>query len=72
MAMTQPPGLLTIEQAAEWTGLTVKTLYRYRQQDTGPESFSYAGRVVYDPAALAQWVEDQRAATRRGGRLAHA
>lgn len=72
-AVTQPPNrLLTIEQAAKWTGLTVKTLYRYRQQNIGPESFMYAGRVVYDPLALERWLEDQRAATRRGGRLAHA
>ncbi|AWG51489.1 DNA-binding protein [Mycobacteroides abscessus] len=68
--MTQPPNrLLTIEQAAEWTGLTVKTLYRYRQQDTGPESFMYAGRVVYELPALERWIEDQRAATKRGGRV---
>lgn len=69
--MTTPPGnLLTIDQAAQWTGLTVKTLYRWRQQNTGPESFMYAGRVVYDPAALERWIDDQRAATRRGGRVA--
>lgn len=66
--MTAPPGnLLTIEQAAERTGRTVKTLYRWRQQNTGPESFTLAGRVVYEPAALERWIDDQRAATRRGG-----
>lgn len=70
--MTQPPSrLLTIEQAAAWTGLTVQTLYRYRQRDTGPASFTYAGRVVYDVGDLERWIEDQRTATRRGGRLAH-
>lgn len=68
--MTQPPSrLLTVEQAAEWTGLTVKTLYRYRQENTGPESFIYAGRVVYEPSSLERWIDDQRTATRRGGRI---
>lgn len=71
--MTRPPDrLLTIEQAAEWTGLTVKTLYRYRQQNIGPESFTYAGRVVYEESALERWLAEQKAATLRGGRLAAA
>lgn len=70
--MTTPENLLTIKQAADWTGLSVRTLYEYRRRDIGPESFTCAGRVVYELPALKRWVKDQRAATRRGGRLTHA
>lgn len=68
--MTDLPGnLLTIDQAAKWSGLTVPTLRRYRLHGIGPVSFKYAGRVVYDVADLERWLEDQRTATRRGGRV---
>lgn len=68
--MTQlPAGLLTIEQAAKWTGLTVSTMRRYRMNDFGPAGFKYAGRVVYRVADLEKWISDQREATIRGGRV---
>ena len=53
---------------SDHTGITVQTLRRYRNQNTGPLSFRIAGRgVVYARQAVDEWIAAQMASTVRGG-----
>lgn len=61
--------LLSITAAAQYTGVSVCGLRRYRSLDIGPQSFKLNGRVVYERCALDRWLADQRALTLRGGQV---
>lgn len=60
--------LLTTREVSEAYYIPVATLRYWRCQDLGPESFAIGRRVLYRREALEQWLSEQEAATRRGGR----
>lgn len=56
--------LRNIEQAAEYLGRPVATLYDWRYRNVGPRSAKLGGRIVYRQADLEAWVEAQFAQSR--------
>ncbi|MFD6883012.1 helix-turn-helix transcriptional regulator [Rhodococcus sp. NPDC060084] len=60
--------LLTTREVSETYCIPVATLRYWRCQDLGPESFAIGRRVLYRREALEQWLSEQEAATKRGGR----
>ena len=69
--MTNPPKLMTTTAAADYLGLSPRTLERYRVTGGGPR-FRKIGRWVrYVPADLANWLDDcARVSTSDDGRAA--
>lgn len=65
--MTTSTRLLTVQQLHEQWGIAEATFYSWRKQGRGPRSFKVGGRVVYDAAEVDAWLEEQKAATERGG-----
>lgn len=51
--------LLTIEEAAEQTRLSVNTLRWMRRQGTGPKSGKLGKRIFYKQSLLLQWIDEQ-------------
>jgi hypothetical protein len=52
-------GMLTTEEAAEYVGLTVQSLYAYRMGKVkagGPKSYKHHGRVLYKQSELDSWL----------------
>lgn len=58
---------LALRAASQYVGIPENTLRWWRQSDTGPRSYALGGKVFYDIADLDQWVEEQKAASARGG-----
>ena len=52
--------LLTAGEAAEYLRSSAVSLARWRTKGTGPRYSKPAGRVLYDPADLDQWLADKR------------
>ncbi|MCB1782975.1 MAG: helix-turn-helix domain-containing protein [Alphaproteobacteria bacterium] len=48
---------LSENDTSEYTGLSAKTLQRYRAHGTGPRFIKTLGRVLYDKADLDAWLE---------------
>ena len=57
------PKHLNEHQAADVTGLSVKTLRRMRHEMSGPQYVKLGRRVVYSEADLASWLNDHRVET---------
>ena len=57
------PKHLNEHQAAEITGLSVKTLRRMRHEMRGPKYCKLGRRVVYSEADLGSWINDHRVDT---------
>ena len=57
--MTQVGEHITTQQLAERLNRSPATLIRWRRQRVGPPYVRIEGRVVYDPAKVAAWL-DQR------------
>ena len=51
--------LLSIQQAAEYLGRPVATLYDWRYKGVGPRSAKLGGRIVYRQTDLEAWVDAQ-------------
>ena len=51
--------LWSIEDAANYLGVAVKTLYGWRWQNTGPQSYRVGRFVRYRPAEVRAWVDAQ-------------
>lgn len=60
------PGLWNREQVADWLGVSAKTVDRLRRRDAGLAACvrKIAKRVMYSPAELAKWVEEQKRGSR--------
>ncbi|CKH13003.1 helix-turn-helix domain-containing protein [Mycolicibacterium smegmatis] len=59
---------LTTMEVSELLGVPEPTLRWWRYEGRGPRCYRLGGRkVVYDRADLERWVEEQKAATVRGG-----
>ncbi|ONM47173.1 helix-turn-helix transcriptional regulator [Nocardia donostiensis] len=60
--------ILITREVAELTGIPEGTLRFWRHKGVGPASFTLnAKRVVYRRSEIERWIEEQEAATRRGG-----
>lgn len=57
-----PKGLLWLEDAADRLGVKPSTLRKWRMKRTGPESFKFAGRVVYRETAIDAYIDGCEAA----------
>jgi excisionase family DNA binding protein len=53
--------LWTPAQTADYLGVPVATLYRWRYLHTGPTAFRVGRHLRYDPAAVRQWLHDEAA-----------
>ena len=51
--------LLTTTQAAEYVGLSPRTLERHRVTGEGPRYLKVGRRVLYRPADLDEWLADK-------------
>lgn len=49
--------LWTIDDAAEYLGVAVKTLYQWRWQKFGPQSYRVGRFVRYRPDEVQSWVD---------------
>ena len=59
---------LTTDEVSEQTGVPVGTLRYRRHAGIGPRSYTLGGRRVrYDPEDVLAWLDEQKAATSRGG-----
>ena len=57
------PKQLNEYQAADVTGLSVKTLRRMRHEMLGPQYLKLGRRVVYSETDLGNWLNDHRVET---------
>ena len=57
------PKHLNEHQAADVTGLSVKTLRRMRHEMRGPQYVKLGRRVVYSETDLGSWLNDNRVDT---------
>ncbi len=65
--MTAEDRLLTADEVADLYRVERNTVYSWRSRGTGPRSFKIGRRVVYEAAAVAEWLAAQKDATSRGG-----
>ncbi len=61
MKPTKPEPLWTPDDTAEYLGVPVATLYRWRYLRTGPVAFRVGRHLRYDPAAVRKWLLDAAA-----------
>lgn len=66
MSPNDSPRVVDLDGAAQRTGLSVRTLRYRRHVGLGPPSYRLGNRVLYDVAALDEWVESEKADTLRG------
>ena len=59
-AMTQ---YLTVEDVAAMIRSTPQAVRYRRHRGTGPRSFKVGRRVLFDPADVSEWIEQQKAAS---------
>jgi excisionase family DNA binding protein len=57
----QRPGMLTVTEAAQLTGLARRTVYAMAEQGRIPH-YRIGGALRFDPVELADWLERQKAA----------
>ena len=58
--MTRKSRYLNPQQAADWLGLSVKTLARYRVKGRGPVFHKFGGRIRYLHDDLETWAVSRR------------
>ena len=59
--------LMSLDEAAEYLGMTPATLLYKRHRNEGPESHKLAGRVVYVKAEIDDFIRAELTRTARGG-----
>lgn len=64
VTITRP---LSTDEVSEQTGIPAGTLRYMRHCNTGPRSYTLGRSVRYDPIDVADWLEQQKATTSRGG-----
>lgn len=55
--------MVGIEDLAAYLGLPVKTLYKWRQDGTGPDSVRIGRHVRYFVSDVSDWLQQQRERT---------
>lgn len=58
--------LWSVADTATFLGVPVATLYRWRQQGSGPRSYRVGRHLRYDPGEVRRWLSDE--ASRRDHR----
>ena len=58
--MNEMPRYLTPRQTADWLGLSVRTLDRYRASGEGPVFHRFGGRIRYRHDDLQAWADARR------------
>lgn len=54
------PKLLTRQEAAEYLGVSAKTMANWASSGIGPEYYTLCGGVTrYDPQVIHQWLQNQ-------------
>ncbi len=51
--------LLTVEDLADYLGVSMATLYQWRYRQQGPTGFRVGRHVRYRRADVQEWIEDQ-------------
>jgi excisionase family DNA binding protein len=69
--MNSEPGLsngrlLSVQELADFLQIQVKTIYEWNHRGTGPTPFRVGGRLRFDPADVAMWLESSKSRTTRG------
>ncbi|MCC8361697.1 helix-turn-helix domain-containing protein [Lysobacter sp. A6] len=59
---------LTARELASRLNRSAATLERWRRLRVGPPFYRIRGRVAYDPADVARWIEQQKTSTAEGRR----
>jgi excisionase family DNA binding protein len=57
--------LLTVEDLADYLGVSITTLYQWRYRQQGPTGFRVGRHVRYRWADVQEWIEDQLQDTSR-------
>ena len=57
--MTDQP-LLTTQQVADYLGVPIATIYRWRYVGSGPPAIKVGRHLRVDPLDLADWVNERR------------
>lgn len=57
------PCLMSVEDLAARLQVSVATIYQWRYRGEGPRGIRIGGRVRFDPADVADWLDGQRAST---------
>lgn len=65
--MANPGETLTVEQAADYLGITVGWLYQLRAADAGPLSTRVGRRLQYRKRDLDRYTAHRRQVSARGG-----
>jgi excisionase family DNA binding protein len=52
--------LLSVQELADFLQITVKTIYEWHHRGIGPTPFRVGGRLRFDPADVARWLESLR------------
>ncbi|WP_242545068.1 helix-turn-helix transcriptional regulator [Streptomyces albidoflavus] len=60
-AIPAPRGSMWIADAADYLGLSIHTLYKWRQLDTGPRSFAVGRKVAYRIDVLDAYLDSLQA-----------
>lgn len=63
----QTPEIIGAKGVSELTGAPVGTIRYWDSAGTGPRSFKMNGRRVWRRSVVLQWIDDQEAASTRGG-----
>ena len=53
--------LLSTTEVAEWLGVPMETVRRWRKHGDGPRGFKVGRHVRYDPTDVRAWLDAQRA-----------
>ncbi|MGW5582815.1 helix-turn-helix transcriptional regulator [Streptomyces sp. NPDC003857] len=54
-----PPGYVWADEASRLTGLSIETLYKYRQRGIGPRSGKVGRNVAWPVDGINAWLEAQ-------------
>ncbi len=63
--------MVGIEELAAYLGLPVKTLYKWRQDGTGPDSVRIGRHVRYFVSDVSEWLQDKRECSARRVEVGH-
>jgi len=55
------PALMSVEELAEYLGVPVATIYRWRHHRAGPPAYKVGRFLRFDASEVQAWVKAQRA-----------
>jgi excisionase family DNA binding protein len=60
MPMTVKEKLWSVHDVAEYLGIPVQTLYKWRQAGNGPIGYRLGKHLRYEPVAVRAWVRESQ------------